>query len=68
MGVKAKDPEQVRYVKDAKKAIGNTKKVARPVAKDTNATRRKNTLRPLKNKIKPESFKKRSTNEPKGIK
>lgn len=68
MGVKAKDPEQVRYVKDAKKAISNTKKVARPVAKDTNATRRKNTLRPLKNKIKPESFKKRSTNEPKNIK
>jgi hypothetical protein len=39
--VKAKDPEQARYVKNAKKAIGNTKKSVKPVAKDTNKTRRK---------------------------
>lgn len=41
MSVKMKDPEQKRYVKDAKKAISNTKKVVKSVAKDTNKTRRK---------------------------
>lgn len=62
------NPANKREVKNEKKAFGNTEKTVKPVAKDTNATRRKNTLKPLKNKIKQGSFKKKASAEPKGIK
>lgn len=60
-------PFDKREVKDKKKAFASTKKNVKPVAKDTNKTRRKNTLEPLKNKIKPGSFKRKASKEPKSM-
>lgn len=67
MQAKKPNPYNKREVKNEKKAFQNTDKSVKPVAKDTNRTRRKNTLKPLKGKIKPASFKKKATNEPKSI-
>jgi hypothetical protein len=44
------NPYEKRKVSNAKKAFSKTIKTVKPVAKDTNKTRRKNTLLPLKNK------------------
>ena len=68
MKAKKPNPFNKRETKDDKKAFARTEKSVKPVAKDTNATRRKDTLRPLKNKIKPASFRRKATNEWKGIK
>jgi hypothetical protein len=68
MKAKSPNPFNKCEVKNEKKAFKNTNKSVKPVAKDTNATRRKDTLEPLKNKIKPKSFKKKATAEPKNIK
>lgn len=45
-------PSDKRYVGIRKKASSETAKDVSPVAKDTNKTRRKNTLLPLKNAVK----------------
>ncbi len=65
---KAAVPYDKREVKDKKKAFFSTKKTVKPVAKDTNSTRRKNTQLPLKGKMKVKSFARKASNEPKGIK
>jgi hypothetical protein len=52
MGSRKVVPYQKRYVMDKKKAVANTEKTTKPVAKDTNKTRRKNTLMPLANRMK----------------
>lgn len=41
MKSKKVNPFDQRMVKDDKKAVANTKKTVKPVAKDTNKTRRK---------------------------
>jgi len=41
MQAKKPNPYNKREVKDAKKAFGKTNKTVKPVAKDTNKTRRK---------------------------
>jgi hypothetical protein len=68
MKSKKENPFNQREGKNDRKAFSNTKKTVKPVAKDTNATRRKNTLRPLKGKIKRRPFKQTASNEPKNIK
>lgn len=68
MKAKKPNPANKREVKNERKAFKNTEKTVKPVAKDTNATRRKDTLEPLKNRTKRVPFKKTSTNEPKNIK
>jgi DNA-nicking Smr family endonuclease len=68
MKAKGSNPYNKRGDVDDKKAFKNTEKSVKPVAKDTNATRRKDTLRPLKNKIKRRPFKQTASNEPKNIK
>jgi hypothetical protein len=65
---KKSNPYNKREDMDDKKAFKKTEKTVKSVAKDTNATRRKDTLKPLKNKIKQSSFKKKASAEPKGIK
>lgn len=45
-------PYNKREVKNDKKAIARTAKGVKPVAKDTNKTRRKDTLLPLKDAVK----------------
>ena len=57
------DPYDKRKVVNSKKAMANTEKSVKPVAKDTNKTRRKNTLEPLKNKVKRIPFSKTSSFE-----
>lgn len=58
------NPYDKRELKDKKKSFSKTIKSVKPVAKDTNKTRRKNTLKPLKNKIKVASFARKASNEP----
>jgi len=65
---KVKDPLKRQYIQGREKAFKSVGKSVTPVAKDTNRTRRKQTLRPLANKIQPKSFKRKATNEPKNIK
>jgi len=65
---KVKDPLKRQYIQGRARAFKAVGKSVTPVAKDTNATRRKQTLRPLKGKIKPGSFRSKATNEPRNIK
>lgn len=60
---KEMNPYNKREDKAMDKGFKRSEKAVKPVAKDTNKTRRKNTLLPLPNKIKGEPFKKTSTNE-----
>lgn len=46
------NPYNKREVKNDKKAIARTEKGVKPVAKDTNKTRRKQSPLPLKNAMK----------------
>jgi hypothetical protein len=50
--VKKSTPFNKKEVKNDSKAFKNTEKSIKPVAKDTNKTRRKDTLLPLKNAVK----------------
>lgn len=50
--VKKSTPFNKKEVKNDAKASKNTEKSVKPVAKDTNKTRRKDTMLPLKNAIK----------------
>jgi hypothetical protein len=68
MKEKVKNPMDRQYIQGKDKAFKGVERSVRKVAEDTNATRRKQTLRPLKNKIKPTSFKRKASNEPKNIK
>lgn len=68
MKEKVKDPLKRQYIQGKDKAFKAVGKSVKKVAEDTNATRRKQTLKPLKGKIKPKSFKRKATNEPKNIK
>ena len=52
MESKKPTPYNKRETKVAKKAFASTEKSVKPVAKDTNKTRRKDTLLPLKNAVK----------------
>lgn len=47
-----KDPYGKKEIKNNKKSFKNAEKSVKDVAKDTNKTRRKETLLPLKNAIK----------------
>jgi len=59
-----KAPYNKREDKNMNKAYAKTEKGVKPVAKDTNKTRRKNTLEPLPNKTKANmSFKKLASAE-----
>lgn len=61
------DPYDKRKVKNSKKSMSNTEKSVKAVAKDTNRTRRKDTLEPLKNAMKKKNAKSQGKIEPKGI-
>lgn len=61
------NPYDKREKKDDKKAFTATKNTVKPVAKDTNKTRRKNTLKPLKNAIKKKTAESQGRREKKGI-
>lgn len=52
MKAKKPVPYNEREEKDNKKAFASTEKGVKPVVKDTNKTRRKDTLLPLKNAVK----------------
>jgi hypothetical protein len=61
------NPFDKRNVKNSKKAMNKTQKSVNSVAKDTNATRRKNTLLPLKNSVAKKTAYSKGRIEKKGI-
>lgn len=66
-GKDMKKPLDKRENKDTKKSFSKTDKSVKPVSKDTNKTRRKDTLLPLKNAMKKKSARSQSKIEPKSI-
>jgi hypothetical protein len=66
-GKDMKKPFDKRENKDKKKSFSNTEKEVKPVAKDTNKTRRKNTLLPLPNAIKKKTAKSQGRKEGKNV-
>ncbi len=66
-GKDMKKPFDKREKADTKKSFSKTEKSVKPVAKDTNMTRRKNTLEPLPNANKKKTAKSQGKKEPKSI-
>ena len=66
-GKDMKKPMDKRENKDTKKSFSKTEKSVKTVAKDTNNTRRKDTLLPLKNANKKKSARSQGKIEPKSI-
>jgi hypothetical protein len=66
-GKDMKKPFDEREKGNTKKSFSKTEKSVDAVAKDTNKTRRKNTLLPLKNAMKKKTAKSQGKKEPKSI-